>query len=68
MVLCVCGFENVLKKLPYLGNLFNDSCLNIYKGVCLFKNVSMFESLFLGNVLKLCCEVCLKIARMFCKF
>ena len=37
MVLCVCGFENVLKKRPCLGNLCNDSCLNIYKGVCLLK-------------------------------
>ena len=42
--------------------------LNIYKVVLSFEKISMFESLFLGNVLKLCCEVCLKIARMFCKF
>ena len=47
MVLCVCGFENVLKKMPCLGNLCNDSCLNIYKGVCLFEKIfQCFESLF----------------------
>ena len=47
MVLCVCGFENVLKKMPCLGNLCNDSCLNIYKGVCLFeKIIQCFESCF----------------------
>ena len=52
-------FENALKKRPCLGNLCNDSCLNIYKGVCLFEKIfQCFESLFLGNVLKLCCEVC----------
>ena len=60
----VCGFESILKRGLCLGNLCNDSCLNVYKGVCLLKNVSMFESL-LGNVLKLCDS--LKIARMVCK-
>ena len=55
-----CGFENVLKKMPCLGNLCNDSCLNIYKGVCLFeKMIQCFEICF-EIVLKLCCEVCLK--------
>ena len=39
MVLCVCGFENVLKKMPCLGNLCKKTCLNIYKGVCLFEKV-----------------------------
>ena len=29
MVLCVCGFENVLKKMPCLGNLCNNSCLKV---------------------------------------
>ena len=58
-------FENVLKRGHRCGNLCNDSCLNVYKGVLSFEKISMFESLFLGNVLKLCCEVCLKIARMF---
>ena len=62
-MLCVCGFENVLKKMPCLGNLCNDSCLNIYKGVCLFEKI--FQCLKV--VLKLCCEVCLKMERMFCK-
>ena len=62
----MCGFESILKRGLCLGNLYNDSCLNVYKGVCLLENVSMFESL-LGNVLKLCCDVFLKIARMFCK-
>ena len=61
MVLCMCGFENVLKKMPCLGNLCNDSCLNIYNGMCLFEKIfQCFEI-----VLKLCCEVCLKMARMF---
>ena len=47
MVLCVCGFENVLKKMPCLGNLCNDSCLSIYKDVCLFENMfQCFESCF----------------------
>ena len=36
IVVCVCGFENVLKKMPCLGNLCNDSCLNVYKGVFVF--------------------------------
>ena len=61
----MCGFENILKRGLCLGNICNDSCLNIYKGVCLLKNVSMFESLFCENVLKLCCDVFLKIARVF---
>ena len=55
MVLCVCGFENVLKKMPCLGNLCNDSCLNIYKGVCLFEKIfQCFESCF-----EICFEVVL---------
>ena len=37
MVLCGWFFENDLKKRPCLGNLCSDSCLNIYKGVCLLK-------------------------------
>ena len=46
MVVCVC-FENVLKKMPCLGNLCNDSCLNIYKGVSLFEKIfQCFESCF----------------------
>ena len=42
----MCGFESILKRGLCLGNLCNDSCLNVYKGVCLLKNISMFESLF----------------------
>ena len=61
----VCGFESILKKGLCLGNLCNDSCLNVYKGVCLLKNVSMFESC-LEIVLKYVC-VYLKIARMVFK-
>ena len=38
---------------------------NVYKGVDLLENVSMFESC-LENVLK--CDVCLKIVRMFASF
>ena len=37
MVLCVWFFENVLKRGHRCGKLCNDSCLNIYKGVCLLK-------------------------------
>ena len=46
MVLCMCGFKNVLKRGHRCGNLCNDSCLNIYKGVCLLKrcfNVWKFD-------------------------
>ena len=65
MVLRVCGFENVLKKMPCLGNLCNDSCLNIYKGVCLFEKMfQCFGSCF-EIVLELFYEVYLKMARMF---
>ena len=59
----MCGLENVLKRGHRCGNLCNDSCLNVYKDVCLLKNVSMFESLF-GNYFEIVC-VFLKIARMF---
>ena len=47
MVLCVCGFENVLKRGQCSGNLCNDPCWDVYKGVCLLKRFSfVFESLF----------------------
>ena len=36
IVVCVC-FENVLKRGHHCGNLCNDYCLNVYKGVCLLK-------------------------------
>ena len=54
--------KDVLKRGHCCGNLCNDSCLNVYKGVFVFfEKFSMFES----RVLELCCEVCLKMARMF---
>ena len=52
MVLCVCGFENVLKNMPCLGNLCNDSCLNIYKGVCLFEKIIQCFASFFDQVTK----------------
>ena len=58
----MCGFESILKRGLCLGNLYNDSGLNVYTGVCLLKNVSMFES---------CLEIVyvfLKITRMVCNF
>ena len=61
----MCGFEIIMKRGLCLGNLCNDSCLNVYKGVCLLKNVSMFESL-LGKCFEIV-YVFLKIARMVCK-
>ena len=42
----VYGFKNVLKRGHRCGNLCNDSCLNVYKVVLSFENVSIFESLF----------------------
>ena len=46
----VCGFENVLKKMPCLGNPCNNSLLECFtKGVCLFKK--MFQ-----GFLKVCFE------------
>ena len=62
MVLLCMVLKVFLKEAFYLGNLCNYSCLNVYKGVCLLKNVLMFESLFWEIVLKLCV---LKLARMF---
>ena len=54
MVLCVWGFENVLKKRPCLGNLCNNSLLECFtKGVCLFENMFQgFESCVVECVLK----------------
>ena len=47
MVLCVCGFENVLKRSQCGGNLYNDPCGDVYKDVCLLKRFSfVFESCF----------------------
>ena len=50
----MCGFENVLKRGQCGGNLCNDPCLDVYKGVCLLKVVNVF----LKVVLKVCCDVC----------
>ena len=55
------GFKNILKRGLCLGNLCNDSCLNVYKGVCLLKNVSMFESLFWEMFWN--CVVCFEISK-----
>ena len=54
----VCGFENVLKKMPCLGNHCNNSCLNVLQGVCLFEKMFQcflkvfFEVVFVKCVLK----------------
>ena len=43
----MCGFENVLKRGQCGGNLCNDPCWDVYKGVCLLKRFSfVFESCF----------------------
>ena len=31
------GFESILKRGHRFGSLCNDSCLNVYKGVCILK-------------------------------
>ena len=49
MVLCVCGFENVLKKMPCLGNHCNNSLLECFTKVFVF-----LKRCF--NVLKVCFE------------
>ena len=53
MVLCVWFFENSLKRGHRCGNLCNDSCLNIYKGVLYFEKI--FQCLKV--VLKVCYDV-----------
>ena len=63
MVLLCVVFENVLKRGHHCGNLCNDSCFNVYKGVfCLLKSFQCFES----RVLKLCCEVCFENSKDVC--
>ena len=60
------GFENVLKKMPCLGNPCNNSLLECFtKGVCLFEKMFQgFESCFESCV----CEVCFeKWQGLFCK-
>ena len=48
MVLCVCGFENVLKKMPCLGNHCNNSLLECFTKVFVFlkRCFNVFESCF----------------------
>ena len=68
MVLCVCGFENVLKKMPCLGNLCNNSCWDVYKGVCLLKRFSfVFEDCF-ESVVRCVLENRQVFFFFFCKF
>ena len=57
MVLCVCGFENVLKKMPCLGNLCNNS-FECFTKVFVF--LKRCFNVFWKFVLKLCWDVCLK--------
>ena len=57
--------KDVLERGHRCGNLYNDSCLNVYKDVLSFEKISMFESLILGNVLKLCCEMCFEFVLCF---
>ena len=54
MVLECVGFENILKRSQCGGNLCNDPCWDVYKGVLSFEKFSMF----LKVVLKVCCDVC----------
>ena len=50
--------------MPCLGNLCNDSCLNIYKGVCLFEKIfQCFESCVGSWVGEVCLKVCLKVGK-----
>ena len=50
MVLCVCGFENVLKKMPCLGNHCNNSLLKCFTKVFVFlkRCFNVFESCVCG--------------------
>ena len=53
--LCVI-WKDILKRGHRCGNLCNDSCLNVYKGVFVFwKDISMFDCL------KVCFEKCFEI-------
>ena len=55
----VCGFENVLKKMPCLGNPCNNSLLECFtKGVCLFEKMFPgFERLIMKVFVKWVCEI-----------
>ena len=65
---CFVDFENVLKRGQCAGNLCNDPCWDVYKGVCLLKRFSMFLKVVLKDVLKrghrcgnLCNDSCLNV-------
>ena len=47
-------FENVLKRGQWGGNLCNDPCWDVYKGVCLLKRFSMFFGSYFENVFVRC--------------
>ena len=49
MVLCVCGFENILKRGHHCGDPFNYSCLNIYKGVLSFEKIFQCLKVWFGK-------------------
>ena len=68
MVLCVWFWKYFEKEAIIVATFVMILVWTYTKVYCLLKNVSMFESLFWENVLKLCCEVFLKIGRMFASF
>ena len=55
----MCIVENVLKKMPCLGDRCNNSLLECFTKVCVFSKrcFNVFESCFLEVVLKVCCGV-----------
>ena len=58
MVVCVCVFENVLKKMPCLGNRCNNSLLECFTKVFVFSKryFNVFESCFESCVCGVCFE------------
>ena len=54
MVLCACGFQTVLKKMPCLGNHCNNSLLECFTKVFIFlkRCFNVFESCFGSCVVK----------------
>ena len=62
MVFCVCDFENILKKMPCLGNLCNNSFECFTKVFVFLKRCfNVFKSCFGSCV----CEVCFE-SRQVC--
>ena len=58
MVVCVCVFENALKKMPCLGNRCNNSLLECLQRCLSFrKDISMFLEIVLKVFLKVYCGV-----------